>query len=159
METFSALLAICTGNSPVPGEFPTQRPMTRSFDVYFDLRPVKRLSKQSWSWWFETLSHSLWRHRNGDSCIHSVRRPRMRTVSSGWEVIWISNQNLVAVRDGKGFLHVHCVPETSKLSNISYSSFLDSLTNVNIYWFDCIMLLFVCFLLSWQDLPLSVLCQ
>ena len=64
METFSALLAICAGNSPVPGEFPTQRPVTRSFDVYFDLRPDKRLSKQSWGWWFETLSHSLWRHRN-----------------------------------------------------------------------------------------------
>ena len=65
METFSALLAICAGNSPVPGEFPTQRPVTRSFDVYFDLRPNKRLSKQSWGWWFETLSCSLWRHRNG----------------------------------------------------------------------------------------------
>ena len=64
METFSALLAICAGNSPVPGEFPTQRPVTRSFDVYFDLRPDNRLSKQSWGWWFETLSHSLWRHRN-----------------------------------------------------------------------------------------------
>ena len=30
METFSALLAICAGNSPVPGEFPAQRPVTRS---------------------------------------------------------------------------------------------------------------------------------
>ena len=48
-----------------PGEFPTQRPVTRSFDVYFDLRLNKRLSKQSWGWWFETLSPSLWRHRNG----------------------------------------------------------------------------------------------
>ena len=38
METFSALLAICAGNSPVPGEFPAQRPVTRSFDVFFDLR-------------------------------------------------------------------------------------------------------------------------
>ena len=38
METFSALLAICVGNSPVPSEFPTQRPVTRSFDVFFDLR-------------------------------------------------------------------------------------------------------------------------
>ena len=38
METFSALLAICAGNSPVPGEFPTQRPVTRNFDVFFDLR-------------------------------------------------------------------------------------------------------------------------
>ena len=37
METFSALLAICARNSPVPGEFPTQMPVTRSFDVFFDL--------------------------------------------------------------------------------------------------------------------------
>ena len=65
METFSALLAICAGNSPVPGEFPTQRPVTRSFDVYIDLRPNKRLSKQSWGWWFDTPSGSLWRHSNG----------------------------------------------------------------------------------------------
>ena len=64
MEIFSALLAICAGNSPVTGEFPTQRPVTRSFDVYFDLRPKERLSKQWWGWWFETLSRSLWRHRN-----------------------------------------------------------------------------------------------
>ena len=47
METFSALLAICAGNTPVPGEFPAQRPMTLSFDIFFDLRPNKRLSEQS----------------------------------------------------------------------------------------------------------------
>ena len=64
METFSALLAICAGNSPVPGEFPAQRPATRSFGVFFDLHLNKRLSKQSWGWWFETLSRPLWRHRN-----------------------------------------------------------------------------------------------
>ena len=53
------------GNSPVPGEFPARRPVTRSFDVLFDLRLNKRLlSKQSWGWWFETLSHPLWRHCN-----------------------------------------------------------------------------------------------
>ena len=66
METFSALLAICAGNSAVPGEFLTQRPVTRSFDVYFDLRPNKRLSKQSRGWWLETQSRPLWRHRNVD---------------------------------------------------------------------------------------------
>ena len=44
METFSALLAMC--NSPVSGEFPPQRPVTRSFDIFFDLRLNKRLSKQ-----------------------------------------------------------------------------------------------------------------
>ena len=46
METFSALLAICVGDSLVTGEFPTQRPMTRSFDVFFDLHLNKRLRKQ-----------------------------------------------------------------------------------------------------------------
>ena len=64
METFSKLLAICAENSPGPGEFPAQRPMTRSFDVFFDLRLNKWLNKQSGGWWFETLSHPLWRHRN-----------------------------------------------------------------------------------------------
>ena len=38
METFSALLAICVGNSPVTGEFPAQSPVTWTFDVLFDLR-------------------------------------------------------------------------------------------------------------------------
>ena len=57
--------AICAGNSPVPGEFPTQRPVMRSFDAYFDLRPNKRLSKQSSGWWFKTPSCQFWRHRSG----------------------------------------------------------------------------------------------
>ena len=48
METFSALLALCAG----------------SFDVFFDLRLSKRLSKQSRRWWFEMPSRSLWRHCN-----------------------------------------------------------------------------------------------
>ena len=69
METFSALLAICAGNSPVPGEFPSQRPVTRTFDVHFDLRLNKRLSKQWWGWWFETLSSPLWRNSNGASVV------------------------------------------------------------------------------------------
>ena len=64
METFSTFLVICVGNSLVPGEFSTKRPVTQSFDVYFDLCPNKQLSKQSWGWWFETQSCPLWRHRN-----------------------------------------------------------------------------------------------
>ena len=47
-----------------PGEFPAQRPVTRSFDVFFDLRLNKWLSKQPWGWWFETPSWSLWRQCN-----------------------------------------------------------------------------------------------
>ena len=64
METFSALLDLCAGNSPVTGEFPSQRPVTRSLDIFFDLHLNKRLSKQSWGWWIETPSRSLWRHCN-----------------------------------------------------------------------------------------------
>ena len=50
-----------------PGEFPAQSPVARSFNVFFDLRLNKRLSKQSWGWWFETLLCPLWRHCNGNS--------------------------------------------------------------------------------------------
>ena len=64
METFSALLAICAGTSPVTGEFPAQRPVKRNFDVFFDLRLNKRLSKQSWGWWSQTPSRPWWRHSN-----------------------------------------------------------------------------------------------
>ena len=46
----------------VTGEFPSQRPVTRSFNVFFDLRLNKRLSKQSGRRWFGTPSRSLWRH-------------------------------------------------------------------------------------------------
>ena len=63
----SALLALFAGNPSVTGEFPTEIPVTRSFDVFFDLRPYKPLSKQSKCWWFETQSRSLWRHCNGAS--------------------------------------------------------------------------------------------
>ena len=65
-EMFSALLALCAGKSLVTGEFPAQRPVTRSFDVFFDLRLHKQLNKQPWGWWFETLWRSLWRHWNAN---------------------------------------------------------------------------------------------
>ena len=64
METFSAFLALCAGNSPVTGEFPSQRPVTRNFDIFFDLGLNKRSSKQSRRPWFETPTRSLWRHCN-----------------------------------------------------------------------------------------------
>ena len=70
MEIFSTLLTICAGNSPVTGEFPSQRPVTRRFDVFFDPRLNRRLSKQSWGWWFETPSCSLWRHCSADICCY-----------------------------------------------------------------------------------------
>ena len=86
METFSASLAICAGNSSVHGEFPAQRPVTRSFDVFFDVSPNKRLSKQSWAWWFETLSPSLWRHRN-ETFVVSIKK-YMVSLFSVWGYTW-----------------------------------------------------------------------
>ena len=70
-ETFAALLALLAVNSPVTGEFPAQRPVTRNFDVFFDLRLNKRLSKQSWGSWFETTSRPLWRHSNVNDLTNS----------------------------------------------------------------------------------------
>ena len=70
MEAFSALLTLCVGNSPVTGEFPAQKPVTRSFDVFFDLHLNKPLAKQSWGWWFEKPPGSLWRHCNVHGHIH-----------------------------------------------------------------------------------------
>ena len=64
MIFFSLLLAFCAGNSPVTGEFPAKRPVTRSFDVFFHQRLNRQLSKQWRRWWFETLPRSLWRHCN-----------------------------------------------------------------------------------------------
>ena len=79
MEAFSALLAICAGNSPVSGDFPAQRPVTLSFGVFFDLWPNKRLSKQPWGWWFDTPSGSIWCHSN-DNLIHDFH------ISLCWKV-------------------------------------------------------------------------
>ena len=55
---------LCAGNSPVTGEFPSQRRVTRSFDVFFDLRLNKRLSTQWRRRWFKTPSCPLLVHCN-----------------------------------------------------------------------------------------------
>ena len=91
METFSALLALCAGNSPVIGEFPAQRPVTRSFYVFLDMRLNKRLCKQSWDWWFETPSCPLWRHCNESPC-HSIPRVHFYTTIPYclFGIIWVS---------------------------------------------------------------------
>ena len=74
IETFSSSLAICAANSPVTGGFPGQRPVTRRFDVFFDLRLNQRLSKQSWGYWFERQSRPLLLHCNEVSKLTHGRR-------------------------------------------------------------------------------------
>ena len=78
METFYALLVLCARNSPATGAFPTQRPVTRRFDVFCDLRLNKRLRKQPGGWWFETSSRSSWRH-----CNVSARPQDLQCASNG----------------------------------------------------------------------------
>ena len=67
-----------------PGEFPAQRPVTRSFDVFLDLHPNKRLSKQWWDWWFETQ-----RAHYGVTVMPGV--PHVGPMNF---VIWVSLHNL-----------------------------------------------------------------
>ena len=64
------VIGLCVGNSPVTFEFPSQRPVTHSFDVFVDLRVNKRLSEQSRRRWFETPSPLLWRHYNETITTH-----------------------------------------------------------------------------------------
>ena len=78
--------------SPVTDEFPSQRPVTRSFDVFFDLRPNKRLSKQSGGWRIETPSRSLWRTCNCDVLVKYVY-----TQSILYFVIWCCR--VIAITD------------------------------------------------------------
>ena len=63
METFSGHLPFVRGIHRPPVNSP-QRPVTRSFDVFFDLRLNEWLRKKSWGWWFETPSRPLLRHSN-----------------------------------------------------------------------------------------------
>ena len=64
LKTFSTLLALCAWNSLATGEFPSQRPVARSFDIFFDLCLNKQLNKQLRHRWFETPLCSLWCHHN-----------------------------------------------------------------------------------------------
>ena len=89
METFSALLALCAGNSSVTGEFPSQRPVTRGFHVFFDLRLNKRLSKQSRRRWFETPSRSLWRHCNECPSFGLSQECKVMTSGCVWMCPWL----------------------------------------------------------------------
>ena len=96
-----------------PGEFPTQRPVTRSFDVFFDLRLNKRLSKQPWGWWFETLSWSLWRQCNGACACNFITQ----MAPSSWLV-----------------LIPHLTPMIFKAKTLSWIKLLTSTVNLILYY-------------------------
>ena len=91
METFCALLAFCAGNSPVTGEFPSQRPVMRSFDVLLHLHLNKRFSQPSGRRWFDAPLHWLWRHCNASYLI-LVDAPNV-------ELIWLLHARKSTKRD------------------------------------------------------------
>ena len=100
METFSALLAFCAGNSPVPREFPSQRPVTRSFDVFVDLHVNKQLSKQSRRWWFETQSYPLWHH-----CT-AILAVVVEVYGLGRDQAWVISTCSCCITGRNEFLHI-----------------------------------------------------
>ena len=109
METFFALLALCAGNSPAIGEFPSQRPMMRRFDVFFDLGLNKQLSKQSWRRWFVTPSRLLWRHCievgqlfQASICKHTTRETTTNT-AVGWSRI-VAQLSIMLLASYRGLL-------------------------------------------------------
>ena len=130
MEAFSSLLSICAGNSLVPGEFPAQRPVTRSFDVFFDLRPNNRRSKQWWGWWFETLSCPLWRQCNGTVFSRWVRPSSVtdRKFSRPINQAWANERHYISMALCKRDV-------TRLLTNQSYVSFV--LSHRYVRWVGC----------------------
>ena len=109
MEKFSALLAFCVEFSG-RGEFPSQRPVTRSFDVFFDLCLNKQVSKQSRGWWSETQSSLLWRRCNYIipgyeivgfacvwSCIHDVDRVEKVIPWHTFVIVWLCACSVVLI--------------------------------------------------------------
>ena len=120
METFSALLAICAGNSLVTGEFHAPRPVTRNFDVSFDLLMNTRLSKQWWGWWFETPSCPLWCHCNEKTMIRVCG-------------------NYVQATSPNGTNTAHCSsPSTRSLASLLYI-FIDHDLFKDVHYNDAIM--------------------
>ena len=91
------------GNSPVTGEFPTQMPVTRGFDVFFYVCLNEQLSKQSWGWWFETPLCSLWRQCNDhelDADAYMVDRHWPITFLGHWpwlSIVWTDSHTLGGV--------------------------------------------------------------
>ena len=112
MEALSMWLALCAGNSPVTGEFPSQRPVKPSFDVFFDRRLNKRLSKQPRRLRFETPPRSLWRHCNDkftppghrNMCIHRKRNIVILTRFSSLAAVKMTNSSAASHENFVKFL-------------------------------------------------------
>ena len=82
METFSALLILYAGNSPVPVSCPHKGQWRRALMFSLICAWINDWVNKPWGWWFETPSWSLWRHCNDITWgerIHDVK-PRSRDI-------------------------------------------------------------------------------
>ena len=117
-----------------PGEVPAQWPVARSFDVFFDLRLNKRLSKQPWGWWFETPTWPLWRQYYGRSSLWwalsmSLVRPQWtKSDESIFILLWLNTindkyttsdkinaRNCPRIVPVRAWLHLHSLPLSHKV--------------------------------------------
>ena len=76
------------GESTGSGGFPSPRPMSRGFDILFDLCLNKRLSKQSRRQWFEAPSCSLWRHCSGIIGSYQLTTSHTVSVAESVSISW-----------------------------------------------------------------------
>ena len=128
METISALLALCAGNSPVTVNSPHKGQWRGTFDVFFDLHLNKRLRKQSWGRRFGTQSRPLWRHCNEFHwrLFHMVPLTiRHHWLDKGLTPSW--RQAIMATNDG--LKHI-CVIRPLWVHNMMMSSN----ANISRYW-------------------------
>ena len=100
METFSALLTLYVGNLPVTSSFPSQRPVTRSFDDLFDLHLKKWLSIHSWGQWFETPLRFLWRHSN----VKRINENLKRKLTRGINIKHVENSTAPSIIENKEYV-------------------------------------------------------
>ena len=113
------------------GEFRAQRPVTRRFDVFFDLRLNKRLRKQSWGWWFEKLSCPLWRYCNGwPSSQRTMRAFQSKMTSWHWNTFRIIGP-LQRESTVGGFPHIMPVMRTF---GVSFVVNLDNRVGQSSFW-------------------------
>ena len=92
----------------------TQRPVTQSFDVFFGLRLNKRLSKQSWGWWFETP------HAHYDVIVMSQLMTSTISLGSFWK---------------NGLLYCRAIIQLWKWEPITYQSCFSWRTAIHIWSF------------------------
>ena len=179
MGEFSALLAICAGNLLVTGIFHSQRPVTRSFGVFVDLRQRKQFSKQWWVWWFEMPSLSFWRHCNALCVIHNQNKlqndSRLSTKYHYFPLVWcIDEKQSIKVPwfmeywypiNGSNLFECHDLIQVqiitlilSILFYVMFNTNIDVTNRQEISLFCNILFIFNSYIITWQMDTLKGIC-